>query len=153
MLFHTLCLLHRNLFYGERRKYIIRLRSTESHHWEEDDLIDRWKALFEVLTVPAGRIHLMRSELPRYHVCMRSRFSPVWLFGTPWTVNSQALLSVGYSRQEYRSGLWFPSLGDLPDPGIELKFPASAGSFFTTVPPGKPIYLLLYNKLFWTSVA
>ena len=49
-----------------------------------------------------------------------------------------------FSRQEYSSGLSFPSPGDLPDPGIELASPALAGRFFTTVPPGKPyIYALL----------
>ena len=41
------------------------------------------------------------------------------LFATPWTVVPQAPLSMGFSRQEYWSGLPFPSPGDLPDPGIE----------------------------------
>ena len=41
-------------------------------------------------------------------------------FATPWTVACQAPLSVGFFRQEYRSGLPFPSPGDLPDPGMEL---------------------------------
>ena len=45
---------------------------------------------------------------------------------------------MGFSRQEYWSGLPFPSLGDLPDPGIEPVSPALAGGFFTTEPPGKP---------------
>ena len=43
---------------------------------------------------------------------------------TPWTVACQALLSMGFSRQEYQSGLPFPSPGDLPDPGIEPRSPA-----------------------------
>ena len=43
---------------------------------------------------------------------------------TPWTVACQALLSMGFSRQEYWSGLPFPSPGDLPDPGIEPGSPA-----------------------------
>ena len=43
---------------------------------------------------------------------------------TPWTVAHQAPLSMGYSRQEYWSGLPFPSPGDLPNPGIEPKSPA-----------------------------
>ena len=50
---------------------------------------------------------------------------------TPWTVAHQAPLSMGFSRQEYWSGLPFPSLGDLPDPGIEpasFMSPALAGS-------------------------
>ena len=53
----------------------------------------------------------------------------------------QAPLSTGFFRQEYWSGLPFPSPGDLPDPGIEPKSPASpalAGGFFTYEPSGKP---------------
>ena len=51
------------------------------------------------------------------HVCVLSHFSRVWLFVTPWTVAHQAPLSMGFSRQQYRSGLPFPSPGDLPNPG------------------------------------
>ena len=43
---------------------------------------------------------------------------------TPWTIASQAPLSIGFPRQEYLSGLQFPSPGDLPNPGIEPGFPA-----------------------------
>ena len=50
--------------------------------------------------------------------------SRVRLFGAPWTVAYQAPLSMGFSRQEYWSGLPFPSPGDLPNPGIELGSPA-----------------------------
>ena len=50
--------------------------------------------------------------------------SHVWLFATPWTVAYQAPPSVGFSRQEYWSGLPFPSPGDIPDPGIEPGSPA-----------------------------
>ena len=60
---------------------------------------------------------------------------------TPRTVALQALLSMGFSRQEYWSGLPFPSPGDLPDPGIEpasLVSPALVGGFFTPAPPGMP---------------
>ena len=65
-------------------------------------------------------------------------------FATPWTVPCQASLSKGFSRQEYYSGLPFPSPGDLSDPGIELESPALAGRFFTTEPRGMPIlYIIL----------
>ena len=47
--------------------------------------------------------------------------SSVQLFGTPWTVARQAPLSVGFSWEEYWSGLSFPSPGDLPNPGIQLQ--------------------------------
>ena len=50
--------------------------------------------------------------------------SCVQLFATPWTVAHQAPPSMGFSRQEYWSGLLFPSPGDLPDPGIETRSPA-----------------------------
>ena len=54
-----------------------------------------------------------------------SRFSHVQLFVTPCIVVCQALLPLGFSRQEYGSGLAFPSPGDLPVPGIKLLSPAS----------------------------
>jgi len=57
---------------------------------------------------------------------------------TPWTVAHQAPLSTAFPRQEYWSGLPFPSPGDLPRPGIEHKSPALAGRFFTAEPPGDP---------------
>jgi len=57
-------------------------------------------------------------------------------FATPWNVAHQALLSMGFSRQEHWSGL--PSPGGLPDPGIKSVSPALAGGFFTTALPGKP---------------
>ena len=47
---------------------------------------------------------------------------------------------MGFSRQEYWSGLPFPSPGDLPNPGIQPESPALAGRFFTTEPPGKPTW-------------
>ena len=50
--------------------------------------------------------------------------SSVRLFATPWTVAYQASQSMGFSRQEYWSGVPFPSPGDLPDPGIEPLSPA-----------------------------
>ena len=50
---------------------------------------------------------------------MLSCFSHVQLYVTPWTVACQAPLSVGFSRQEYWSGLPCPPLADLPDPGVE----------------------------------
>ena len=56
----------------------------------------------------------------------------------PWTVALQAPLSMKFSRQEYWSGLPFPSPADLPGPGVKPQSPARAGRFFITVPPGKP---------------
>ena len=53
---------------------------------------------------------------------------------TSWTVAHQASLSKEFSKQEYWSGLLFPTPGDLPDPGIEPESPALVGGFFTTEP-------------------
>ena len=68
-------------------------------------------------------------------LCMINGFSRVQPFVTPWTVARQAPLSMGFSRQEYWSGLPCPPPGDLPDSGMEpesLMSPAMAGGFFTT---------------------
>ena len=56
----------------------------------------------------------------------------------PWTVACQAPLSMGFSRQEYWSGLPFPSPGGLPNPGIEPRSPALEADALTSEPPGKP---------------
>ena len=73
-------------------------------------------------------------------VCVRARACAKLLylfrlFATLWSVARQAPLSMGFSRQEYWSGLPCPPPGDLPNPGIEpesLMSPALAGGFFTT---------------------
>ena len=59
-------------------------------------------------------------------------------FMTPCTETHQTLLSMGFPRQEYWSGLPFPFSGKLPKPGIKPASPALAGGFFTTKPPEKP---------------
>ena len=61
----------------------------------------------------------------RMRGCMLICFSHVQLCVTLWTIAHQGPLSMGFSRKEYWSGLPFPSLGDLPDPGIQLRSPAS----------------------------
>ena len=66
--------------------------------------------------------------------------SPSVISGSlPWTVAHQAPLSMGFSREEYWSGLQFPPLGDLPNPRIEPSSPAWVIGFFTTGPPGKSL--------------
>ena len=68
--------------------------------------------------------------------------SSVRLFVTPWTAVHQAPQSMGFSRQEYWSGLPFPSPGDLPDPVIEPGSPALEADALTSEPPGN--YLLSF---------
>ena len=84
--------------------------------------------------------------------------SPVWLFATPWIVAHQAPSSMGFSSQEYWSGLSFSSSGVLPKPGIEPRSPALHANSLTSEPPGKPFYMLdvcmflfeyILKKTFW----
>ena len=70
----------------------------------------------------------------KYYVSSR-----VWLFATPWTVARQAPLFMRFSRQEYWCGLPFPSLGDLPDPGIESMSPAGQTDSLPLSHLGRPI--------------
>ena len=66
---------------------------------------------------------------------MLSHFSRVLLLGIPWIVACEAPLSMEFSRQEYWSGLLFPPIGNLPNPGIKtlsLTSPSLADGFFTT---------------------
>ena len=74
---------------------------------------------------------------PPYPIPVRVKvksLSPVWLFATLWTVAHQVPPSMGFSRQEYWSGLPFPS-GNLPDPGIELRSPALQANSLPSEPP------------------
>ena len=63
--------------------------------------------------------------------------SRVRLFATPWMVAHQAPPPMGFSRQEYWSGLPFPCPGDLPDPGIKPRSPSLQADALTSEPPGK----------------
>ena len=86
--------------------------------------------------------------------------SHVRLLAIPWTVAYQVLPSVEFSRQEYWSGLPFPSPGDRPNPGNEPKSPALQADASLSEPPGKPYdssYVLenkvcvyyIFRKIFW----
>ena len=83
-------------------------------------------------------------------VVVAQSLSCVWFFVTPWTGTCQAPLSMRFPRQEYWSGLPFPSPRDLPDPGIESASPVLAGRFFTPEPPGKSIWVVT-GQWFWTE--
>ena len=76
------------------------------------------KGIENILKVP-NRNH--RTE--KYHESDVKSLSRVWLFAIPWTVAHQAPPSMEFSRQEYWSGLPFPSPGDLPNPGMEPRSP------------------------------
>ena len=73
-----------------------------------------------------------------YVLCCAELLSCVQLFATPWTVAHQAPLPLGSSRQEYRNGLPCPPPRDLPNPGIEPRFPTLQEGSLLTKQPGKP---------------
>ena len=79
--------------------------------------------------------------------------SHVWLFVTPWTEAYQAPQSVEFFRQEYWSGLPFPSPGDLPNPGIEPGSPALQADALPSEPPRNPISIReCYYMLYYTQI-
>ena len=87
-----------------------------------------------------------------YIIYVQSHFSCVQLFATLWTVARKSPLSMGFSRQEYWSGLWCPPPGDPPDPGIEpvsLRSPTLGGRVFIISATWKAriIYKLNHMKL------
>ena len=76
--------------------------------------------------------------------------SRVLLFATPWTIAYQAAPSMGFSRQEYRSGLPFTSPGDFPDPGIEPRSPTLQADTLLSEPSGKfhiYVYMCVYTYI------
>ena len=78
-----------------------------------------------------------------YSEC-RYVLSCVWLFATPWSVTCQAPLSMGFSRQEYWSGLPFPPPGELPDPRIEPRSPALQVDSLPLSLWGSPMYICAF---------
>ena len=115
--------------------------------WLALKLLDRafWTAVWSSMV---SRSHWnYRSYMWKFFssACVLSRFSHVWLCVTLWTIALQVPLSVGFSRQEYWSGLPWPSPGDLPDPGLNpcllclLHWQASS---LLLAPPGKPLLVL-----------
>ena len=80
----------------------------------------------------------MFSKLQMLSVKVKS-LSRVQLFATPWTAAYQAPPSMGFSWQEYWSGLPFPSPGDVPNPGIEPRSPTLKADALPSEPQGKPL--------------
>ena len=120
-----------------QKSFSLKIHST--HHIDEKD-VRSWICFndrMRVTLIGSGWWVLTPSlKSPR----VPSHFSCAQLSATPWTAACQAPLSLELSRQEYWSGLPFPSPGDLPNPGtgmepMSLKSPALAGGFFTTSTP------------------
>ena len=112
------------------------MKSSASSHCPENPPIKRYPCLPKILNQVVSYYHFQTPFIAAcVCACMLSHFSRVRLFAILWTVVYQAPLSMGFSRQEYWSGLLFPNPGDLPDPGIKPTSPISpalAGGVFTT---------------------
>ena len=110
---------------------------------------------------PKSYFCLLWMRLHKVKVKVKS-LSCVRLFATSWTVAYQAPPFMGSSRQEYWSGLPFPSSGDLPNPGIEPGSPAFQADALSSEPPGKPYgcgsimlskrILILARKFLWVLI-
>ena len=103
--------------------------------WQTNTLHPLYQQLLLVPALPYTQNLIILLPSPWAQHCVLSHISHVQLCATPWTVARQALLSMGFSRQEYWSGLPCPPPGDLPSPGMEPTSPLSpalAGGFLTT---------------------
>ena len=99
--------------------------------------VSQWyKYLLVMIDTFTGWVEVFPTRIEKAEV---KSLSCVRLFVTPWTVAYQTSPSMGFSRQEYWSGLPFLSPGDLPNPGIEPGSPALEADALTSEPPGKPI--------------
>ena len=114
--------------------FLLYMTKHEMYQWSEVPLRPTrqfpWGLHLEALEKFAWEIVLLSLS-----ACVPSHFSHVWLGATLETVARQAPLSMGFSRQEYCSGVLCPPPGDLPDPGIKftsLVSSAFGGRFFTT---------------------
>ena len=106
----------------------------------KDLYIENYKTLMKETKEDTNRWrNIPCSWIGRINIVKMKLLSRVRLFATPWTVAYQASPSMGFSRQEYWSGLPFPSPGDLPDSGIEPGSPALEADALTSEPPGKQI--------------
>ena len=91
-----------------------------------------------LLLISHTHTHTLRKAHVGHNESKVKLLSRVRLFVTLWTVAYKAPLSMGFSRQEFWSGLPFPSPGDLPNPGIEPRFPALQADALPSEPLGKP---------------
>ena len=119
---------------------------TEVNHWNNSRFFSTQGQHQRNLATNFAKTHFHPPLISPYiFVVVAQSLSRVQLFVSPWTIIRQAPLSMGFPRQEYWSGLPFPTPGDCPNPGIKSASPALAGRFFTTKPPGKPLLLPSHN--------
>ena len=114
-----------------QRLYFQRVRLPIEYQLENKWETETKKEIF-IDVVPDANEH---GSLSKYRKVKVKSLSRVRLFATPWTVAYQAPLSMGFSRQQYWSGVPFPSAMDLPDPGIEPGSPALYTGALPSEPP------------------
>ena len=95
-------------------------------------------------------VYTHRHTQTHTHVCVYAQSLQLYLFATLWTIARQAPLSMGFSRQEYWSGLPCSPPGDLPNPR-SLMSPALAGRFFTTSTTWEATHTHTHTHIFFTS--
>ena len=111
---------------------------------KENNRMGKSRDLFKKLRDTKGIFHAQmctikdRNARDLTSVKLFSRVFVTQTLVTQWTVASQVPSSMGFSRQEYWSGLPFPSPGDLPDPGIKPRSPTLQADALPSEPPGKP---------------
>ena len=110
-----------------------RIEGCDSEWWSLTSLVLDFSRTLEVYLLCKN--HLTRAK---QCVCVPCCFSHALLSATPWTAAHQAPLSMGFSRQEYWSGLPGPSPGNLPNPGVKTVSPALQADSLPLEPPGKP---------------
>ena len=109
------------------------------------NMLTKWQKQSFLLQLKYLEVHLASWKPESPWLCLSipeserkvKSLSCVQLFATPWTIAYQAPLSMGFSRQEYWSGLPLPSPANLPDPGIEPWSPALLTDTLPSEPPGK----------------
>ena len=119
-------------FWIIKRKYLMCTVYEEIYELSE---INSWKHIMILLS----HIYIRLKTYKDYNIGLKWSRSVVSNSATPWTVAYQAPLSMGFSRQEYWSGLPFPSPGDLPNPAVKARSPALQADTLPSEPPGKSL--------------
>ena len=122
------------------------------NNWYEINALDQWFSTFSspfilMISTVIFTSTLICTPITELLCCITETiFSQNRLFETPWAVARQAALSKKFSRQEYWSGLPFPSPGNLPDSGIKPRSPAMQAASLQSEAPGKPKSTVLQLK-------
>ena len=114
---------------------------TDQHNKSQKTMLSLKKKKSKSLTLHKLQKHIKEYIVYKYTAAAVQLLGHSQLFTTPWTVAHQTSLFMGFPRQDYWSGLPFPSSRDLPGSRIKPVSPALAGGFFATETPGKPLQI------------